>query len=69
MKKLILLPVFIFIVSCSATNDVCTCEAKYTTQSNFGNGTYFYVSNTPIDCQTGKPLKLPQKDALFVKCN
>ena len=68
MKKLILLSVFIS-ASCSTTNDTCTCEAKYTTRSNFSNDTYFYVKNTPIDCQTGKPLKLPQKDALFIKCN
>jgi len=52
--------------SCSKQDDGCTCTAKY---SNFGTPGYYYISNTPIDCETKRPLKkLSNPNAVFCGC-
>lgn len=66
MKKLLLI-FAIALVSCSKDDDQCTCTAKYTDANNIGH--YYYVPNTPIDCQTRQPLKVINPNSFFCGCN
>jgi hypothetical protein len=73
MKKAVLifaieLLMVLVVLSCSKDDDGCVCKtAKYL---NFGQSGYFYSTNVPIDCKTGRPLQqLPSNpNAIFVSC-
>jgi hypothetical protein len=53
MKKLFLFLGFVLFGCSEEKNNDCKCTAKYT---NVANNTSYYVSNTPIDCETQYPI-------------
>ena len=53
MKKLLLLTTLL-LLSCSNDDKECKGTAKYIAP----DGNYFYVPNTPRDCDSGQPLRL-----------
>ena len=60
--------ILICFYSCVKEDNSCVCKAEYTTQSQFGNGNSFFVPKTLIDCESQRPLELPQEDAIFIRC-
>lgn len=70
--KILLVVVGITFISCNKDDDSsgCSCTGKFTTAENFGDGTYFYVNKTPINCDTRQYLGSEdiQDNAVFISC-
>lgn len=71
MKNILLLIVVFVFASCKKDDEGCNCTGKFTTPEHIGDGTYFYVPKTPIDCETGNYTGGGdiQPNAIFVNCN
>ncbi|WP_131494764.1 hypothetical protein [Flavobacterium enshiense] len=64
MKKLLLLLAALTLLSCSNNDDGCKCDAMYEPFED-----PVVIPDTPIDCETGKPLKPTYPEAMFfIKC-
>lgn len=73
ITKYVLIIVLAGLLGCDKDDDkteACTCTGKFTTEENFGDGTYFYVSRTPIDCETRQYTGSDgiQDNAVFISC-
>ena len=68
MKTLILILLAILCLSCEKDEPECTCMAKYVIVGGSGSGGNFYVNGMTIDCNTGRPTRNVQPNAVFVGC-
>ena len=70
MKKLFILLITIFALSCSEDDKECKCNKARMTTFTPGPINYFYINNLPIDCNTGKPNNewLLERNYIYVNC-
>lgn len=70
MKKILLiLGIIILFLSCDKEEDNCNCANAKMTTFEYGTG-YFYITNLPVDCETGRPSEewLRERNYIFVNC-
>jgi hypothetical protein len=70
MEKILIILLALFFISCSNENDnKCNCPNAKMKRFEVNSG-YFYITNLPINCNTGKPDEewLVQNNYIFVKC-
>lgn len=72
MKKILLiLGIIILFLSCDKEDIKKTCNCANAKMTTFEYGTgYFYITNLPVDCETGRPSEewLRERNYIFVRC-